>query len=290
MANTRKKGNKVVNEETESNKGINSILGKRIRLKCRNNKQKEYANLITEKEMVICVGPAGCGKSFIAISRAIELLQNKTNNFDKLILCKPAVEAGEKLGFLPGDLREKMSPILDSLIDIIDKIIGKSNRVKLENDDIIQLQTLAFVRGKTIDNAILVVDEAQNMTKSQMKSVLTRIGSNTKFIISGDLDQSDLFKDFKFSGLYDAWNRHKNISDIGFFKFDNEDIVRNPIIGKILNNYKDDSINSKWKKTNIKSKVQTSLNIENHSKEIYKIKDKNKLKLFYGKYLKYFMW
>lgn len=242
---SRKRETKIKETNTDtSSKKINTVLTKRVRLKCKNLKQKEYANLITDREITFCVGPAGSGKSYVAVSRAIELLQNKTNKYNKLILCKPYVEAGEKLGFLPGDIKEKMEPILSSLIDIIDKIIGETNRKRLEDLGVITIQPLGFIRGKTIDNSILIVDEAQNMKPSQIKTTLTRIGENSKFVISGDMDQSDLFRDFTKTGLFDAWNRHKNIEELGFCKFDNRDIVRNPIISKILKNYSDENNNN----------------------------------------------
>jgi phosphate starvation-inducible PhoH-like protein len=216
---------------------VNEILTTRYRLKCKNKRQKEFANLISEKEIVIAAGPSGVGKSYITIARAIELLQNKTNPYDKIIISKPAVEAGEKHGFLPGDMKEKMEPYVASSIDIIDKIIGKPNRLKLVQLELIMVEPLAFIRGKSIDNSILIMEEAQNMSPEQVKTLLTRIGENSKFVISGDLDQSDKFRNVKQSGLYDAMKRHRNIDEIGFFQFDNNDIVRNPIISKILNNY-----------------------------------------------------
>ena len=241
---TRRSTSKNINERGEqtSENPINEILKTKHRLKCKNVKQKHFANLITEKEIVISAGPAGVGKSFVTIARAIELLQNKTNKYNKLIISTPAIESGEKLGFLPGDMKEKMEPHVASSIDIVDKIIGKSNRIKLEELDAIQIQPLAFIRGKTIDNAILVMEEVQNMAPDQVKTLLTRIGENSKFILSGDLDQSDRYRDVKQSGLYDAMNRHKNVDEIGFFEFDLEDIVRNPIICKILKNY--DTVNN----------------------------------------------
>lgn len=225
------------NNKNESSKPINSVLQHKYRLKCKNQKQKQFANLITEKEIVIAAGPAGVGKSFVTIARAIELLQNKTNPYEKLIISKPAIEAGEKHGFLPGDMKDKMEPYVRSSVDIIDKIIGKSNRVKLQEQEIIQIEALAYIRGSSIDNSILVMEEVQNMSPEQVKTLLTRIGENTKFVLSGDLDQSDRYRDVKQSGLYDAMQRHKNVDEIGFFEFDKEDIVRNPIITKILKNY-----------------------------------------------------
>lgn len=221
---------------------VNDILPTRHRLKCKNHKQKEFANLITDKEIVIATGPAGVGKSYVAIARAIELLQNTSNLYHKIVLINPAVEAEEKLGYLPGTVREKLDPFVGSSIDIIDKIVGPSNRVKLEEEGIIAVGALGFIRGKSIDNTILVMEEAQNMSPSQMKTLLTRIGYNTKFIISGDLDQSDKYSDFRHSGLYDAVKKHSNLEEIGFIQFYESEIVRNPLITKLLDNYKKQEI------------------------------------------------
>ena len=165
------------------------------------------------------------------------MLQNKTSPYDTLIITKPAIEAGEKLGNLPGDMKEKMEPHVASSLDIIYKIIGKANRQKLEELEIIKVEPLGFIRGKTIDNSIVVIEEVQNMSPEQVKTILTRIGENSKYVLSGDLDQSDKYRNVKQSGLYDAMNRHKNIDEIGFFEFEKEDIVRNKIICKILKNY-----------------------------------------------------
>jgi phosphate starvation-inducible PhoH-like protein len=237
MAKATRRTTKPQKVEKTTNEIINEILQTRFRLKFKNKTQKDFANLISEKEIVIAAGPSGTGKSYVSIARAIELLQNKTNPYNKIIISKPAVEAGEKYGFLPGDVKEKMEPYVASSIDIIDKIIGKENRVKLELLEVIKVEPLAFIRGKTIDHSILIMEETQNMSPEQVKTLLTRIGENTKFIISGDLDQSDKFRDVRQSGLYDAMQRHKNIDEIGFFLFENNDIVRNPIITKILKNY-----------------------------------------------------
>lgn len=217
---------------------VNEILPIKYRLKCKNHKQKEFSNLITDKEIVIATGPAGVGKSFVAIARAIELLQNTSNQYKHIVLINPAVEAEEKYGFMPGTLREKLDPFVGSSIDIIDKIIGVDKRKKLEDEGVIIIGALGFIRGKTIDNTILIMEEAQNMSPHQMKTLLTRIGYNSKFIISGDLDQSDRYSDYKQSGLYDVINRHKNIDQFGFIVFNEIDIVRNPLITLILNNYK----------------------------------------------------
>jgi phosphate starvation-inducible PhoH-like protein len=224
---------------------IHEILPTRYRLKCKNHIQKVFAKIITDKGIIIAAGPAGCGKSYVAVARAIELLQNKTSPYDTIIITTPAEEAGENLGFLPGSLREKMEPYLASTLAIFDKIIGKGKRLELEGAEIIVIQPLGFIRGSSIDNTILLMEEAQNSTPSQMKMLLTRIGENSKFIISGDLDQSDRFKRIEQTGLYDALNRHKNIDEIGFVEFQTKDIVRNPLISKILDNYKSNSVGRK---------------------------------------------
>ena len=216
---------------------MQKILGKKIKLKCKNHKQKEFVNMIGDKEIVICAGPPGTGKSYLSIFKALELIQNKTNNYERLLIMKPAVEAEENLGFLPGDLKEKLKPFLASSIDILDKIMGMSKREGLEKAGIVVIEPLGFIRGKTLDNAVVVIEEAQNISPTQLKTILTRIGENSKYIISGDLNQSDKFRRFTQTGLYDMFQKHRNIDEIGFFVFDSEDIVRNPLISKILDNY-----------------------------------------------------
>ena len=217
---------------------LTTLLHPYQELKCKNKTQKDLINLINEKEIVMAAGPAGVGKSYISIARAIELLKNPNNSYKKIIISKPAVEAEEKHGYLPGDMREKMDPFIASTLDIFDKILGKHNRRKMEDLEILEIQPLAYIRGKSIDNSILIMEEAQNMSPNQMKTLLTRIGENSKFIISGDLDQSDRYKNITQSGLYDAIKKHINIPEIGIIEFSNDDIVRNPVISKILANYK----------------------------------------------------
>jgi phosphate starvation-inducible PhoH-like protein len=206
--------------------------------KCKNKTQKDLLSIINKKDLIIASGPAGVGKSYVTVARALELLKENPTQYKKIIISKPAVEADEHHGFIPGSLREKMEPYVASTLDIIDELIGKQNRLTLEEQEIIQIQPLAFIRGKSINNTILIMEEAQNMTPKQMKTLLTRIGYDSKFIISGDLDQSDKFKNITESGLYDAIKRHKNVEEIGFIEFSEEEIVRNPIISKILANYK----------------------------------------------------
>jgi phosphate starvation-inducible PhoH-like protein len=150
---------------------------------------------------------------------------------------RPAVEAEEKLGSLPGNVEEKLDPYIFPSYYLLNKIIGKEAREKLKQSEIIEVFALAYMRGMNIDNSILIFEEAQNSTPSQMKLLLTRIGFNSKFFISGDIEQTDRYKDKKQSGLYDAMNRFNGIEGIGVFEFNNKDVIRNPLISKILDKY-----------------------------------------------------
>jgi phosphate starvation-inducible PhoH-like protein len=160
-----------------------------------------------------------------------------TNAYEKIIIVRPAVEAEEKLGSLPGNLEEKLDPYIFPSYYLLNKIIGKDAREKLKDGEVIEVFALAYMRGMNIDNSILIFEEAQNSTPNQMKLLLTRIGFNSKFFISGDIEQTDRYKDKKQSGLYDALQRFKNIDDIGVYDFRNAKNVRNPLIGKILDEY-----------------------------------------------------
>jgi phosphate starvation-inducible PhoH-like protein len=174
----------------------------------------------------------------ISILKALELLKNPNNEFYQIILCTPAVEADEKLGYLKGSLQEKMEPYIYSSIYLFEKALGK-NRVKsLLEREYIKVIPLAFMRGINIDNAIVIAEEFQNATPRQVKTLLTRIGTDSKFIISGDLEQSDRYKDTKETGLYDALQRLSDIEEVGTYRFSEADIVRNKVISKILDKYK----------------------------------------------------
>lgn len=281
----RRKNNE--NYEFTVSDTVNNIVGQKLKFKAKNEAQKEFVKLITDKEIVICSGPAGTGKSYVSIARAIELLQSKENNFEKIIIFKPAVEVEEKHGFLPGDIMEKIMPYAESSLGIIEKLIGKAARERMIMDGIIEIKALAYIRGANIDNAIVIMEEAQNMSPNQMKTLLTRIGINSKFIISGDMDQSDRYTNIKQSGLYDAMNRLRSIEEIGFFEFTANDIVRNPIISKILNLY-DSSRNDKNKNT-ISSPVNKERVILNESTEQKNKKITNK-KMWWEYIPKYIRW
>ena len=216
---------------------IKSIVSKISRKKFLSENQKIYYNTLLENEITICSGPAGVGKSFVAMRAAVDLLMDDNNSYEKIIIVRPAVEAEEKLGSLPGNLEEKLDPYIFPSYYLLNKIIGKESREKLKQNDIIEVFALAYMRGMNIDNSILIFEEAQNCTPSQMKLLMTRIGFNSKFFISGDIEQTDRYKDKTQSGLYDALNRFKEIDGIGNFVFNNEDVIRNPLISKILKKY-----------------------------------------------------
>ena len=218
---------------------ICSIIKKPTKNKFLSESQKTYYDILKENQITICVGPAGVGKSYIAMKAALDLLSDTSNSYEKIIIVRPAVEAEEKLGSLPGNVEEKLDPYIFPSYYLMNKIIGKEARETLKDMDIIEVFALAYMRGMNIDNSILIFEEAQNSTPNQMKLLLTRIGFNSKFFISGDLEQFDRHKDKTQTGLWDAIKRHKNTNDVGIFQFKDEDIVRNPLITKLLKNYEE---------------------------------------------------
>ena len=222
---------------------INSVIKKKQKGKFLSDNQKEYYNILIDNQITICSGPAGVGKSYISMRAAVDLLMDPNNSYEKIIIVRPAVEAEEKLGSLPGNLEEKLDPYIFPSYYLLNKIIGKDAREKLKESEIIEVFALAYMRGMNIDNSILIFEEAQNATPNQMKLLLTRIGFNSKFFISGDLEQTDRYKDKKQSGLYDALQRFKNISDVGVYDFKNAKNVRNPLISKILEKYDEENRN-----------------------------------------------
>jgi len=244
MMTTRKKTNQSEGSESKpfSRKDyINSVIKKKQKNKFLTDAQKEYYDILKNNQITIASGPAGVGKSFIAMKAAVDLLMDPTNSYEKIIIVRPAVEAEEKLGSLPGNLEEKLDPYIFPSFYLLNKIIGKEAREELKKSEVIEVFALAYMRGMNIDNSILIFEEAQNATPNQMKLLLTRIGFNSKFFISGDLEQTDRYKDKKQSGLYDALRRFQNIEDIGVFDFRDAKNVRNPIIGKILQKYDDEN-------------------------------------------------
>jgi phosphate starvation-inducible PhoH-like protein len=218
---------------------ICEIVKKKSKEKFLSDNQKIYYDLLKKNQITICSGPAGVGKSYIAMKAAIDLLSDPQSPYEKIIIVRPAVEAEEKLGSLPGNVEEKLDPYIFPSYYLMNKIIGKEAREKLKDIEAIEVFALAYMRGMNIDNSILIFEEAQNSTPNQMKLLLTRIGFNSKFFISGDLEQTDRYKDKTHSGLYDAIKKFKDLDDVGVFEFDTKDVVRNPLIGKILKRYEE---------------------------------------------------
>jgi phosphate starvation-inducible PhoH-like protein len=243
MGSTRPKKSPVPTPSIEEGQNktrkevICSILKKKTKEKFLTQTQKIYYDTLISSEVTVCSGPAGVGKSYITMKAAIDLLSDPNTPYEKIIIVRPAVEAEEKLGSLPGNVEEKLDPYIFPSYYLLNKIIGKEMREKLKELEIIEVFALAFMRGMNIDNSILVFEEAQNSTPNQMKLLLTRIGFNSKFFISGDLEQTDRYKDKKQSGLYDAIQRFKEVSDIGVYDFRDAKNVRNPLISKILSKY-----------------------------------------------------
>jgi phosphate starvation-inducible PhoH-like protein len=238
MANTRTKKTETTQMVRLSKKEIiTNVIDKPLKKKFLSEGQRKYFEALIEKEIVLCTGPAGVGKSYVAMNAAIHLLADPSNSYEKIIIVRPAVEAEEKLGALPGNVEEKLDPYIFPSYYLLNKIIGKESREKLKELEVIEVFALAYMRGMNIDNSILIFEEAQNATPKQMKLLLTRIGFNSKFFISGDLEQTDRYKDKTHTGLWDAIEKFSDIPEIGVHKFDNKDIIRNPIITKILQKY-----------------------------------------------------
>ena len=196
--------------------------------------QKQYIDLIRKKMIVFGVGPAGTGKTYLGMSMAIQAFKN--GEVGRIILTRPAIEAGEKLGFLPGDLQSKIDPYLRPLYDALYQIMGADSYLHNSEKGLIEVAPLAYMRGRTLDNAFIILDEAQNTTQAQMKMFLTRIGFGSKVIITGDQSQKDLPAG-QVSGLDVALKVLKNIDDIGICRFSNEDVVRHPLVQKIVKAY-----------------------------------------------------
>lgn len=204
--------------------------------KCKTLNQYVFVKQTKENDLIFAIGPAGTGKTFIAVMLAINALRK--GEVKKIIITRPAVEAGESLGFLPGDLKEKIDPYLMPIYDALDSLLGSEQKDKYIEKGIIEVMPIAYMRGRTLDEAFIILDEAQNTTDRQMLMFLTRLGFNSKMIVNGDVTQIDLNISKNNSGLVTAINRLKGIEKIGFVEFNNNDVVRNPLVQKIIEKFK----------------------------------------------------
>ena len=210
------------------------IQTKKRKIIPRSINQKEYFHLLHKKNIVFAIGPAGTGKTYLAVAKAVASLQKGIVN--KIILSRPAVEAGEKLGFLPGDLKEKVDPFLRPIYDALYEMMPYDQVEKKIANGIIEIAPIAFMRGRTLENCFIILDEAQNTTKIQMKMFLTRLGKNSQMVIVGDATQIDLVSK-NDSGLLDADKKLSKITDIGFIYLNQKDVVRHDLVRKIINAY-----------------------------------------------------
>jgi phosphate starvation-inducible PhoH-like protein len=222
--------------DLKSNLDITNVIyyGRKGAISPRTKGQSIYLESVSNNDIVFGIGPAGTGKTFLSMAFALSSLEKK--EVERIILCRPAVEAGENLGFLPGDLKEKVDPYLSPLYDALDAMLPKNKLAILIENKNIEIVPLAYMRGRTLDNAFMILDEAQNSTIMQMKMFLTRLGIGSKAIINGDVTQIDLDAN-KHSGLIQATKILNNVSGIGFTYFDDSDIVRHPLVRKIIGAY-----------------------------------------------------
>lgn len=231
----------VLNDDIENFTALYEIeltkdaAGKPIRLK--NLIQKTYVDSVKQHDIVFGIGPAGTGKTFLAVVMAVQALRN--GQVKRIILTRPAVEAGESLGFLPGDLQEKVDPYLRPVYDALFQILGKTATERMMERGVIEIAPLAYMRGRTLDDAFVILDEAQNTTSMQMKMFLTRLSFNSKMIVNGDISQIDLPNKVK-SGLIDAKDKLGHVNAIDFVYFMAKDVVRHPVVAEIIKAYGDE--------------------------------------------------
>ena len=216
--------------------GVVAITSRGKQIKCKTVGQKKYVDAIKKNSVVFGVGPAGTGKTYLAVALAVSAFKNK--EVEKIILTRPAVEAGEKLGFLPGDLQSKVDPYLRPLYDALQEMLGMDGYIKLVERGVIEIAPLAYMRGRTLSDAFIILDEAQNTTREQMKMFLTRMGDGSKVVVTGDLTQIDL-PEGKKSGLKHATDILKNIEGIKSVFLTASDVVRNPLVMQIVRAYAD---------------------------------------------------
>ncbi len=245
MSKTRSSSKKVtisqlnnheINNKRQALKDIKMLNFDDIQFKT--TAQKRFYNTISKKDITFCIGPAGVGKTYLSVHRALRELGNKENHIDGIVIVKPLVEAaGEKIGFLPGDVEEKTAPWMMSFYYNMEQIIGKQRLQVLKDSGVIEVMPLAFMRGITLANKFVILDEAQNATPEQIKMFVTRIGEDSKYIITGDLEQSDIAK--HKSGLEDAIKRFAGIHGVGLAMFKEKDVVRHSLVRRLLKRYHD---------------------------------------------------
>ena len=219
--------------ETQNDRSVQIVTRKKI-ITPRTSKQKDYINSIKINDITFGVGPAGTGKTYLAVAAGVSLYLN--GMVDKIILARPAVEAGERLGFLPGDMKEKVDPYMQPLYDALHDCLLGRQITKMIDDKLIEIVPLAFMRGRTLSNAFVVLDEAQNATSIQMKMFLTRLGENSRMVVTGDTSQIDLPKGTK-SGLSESLSILKKVKGVHFSFFDSSDIVRHIMVSRIIKAY-----------------------------------------------------
>jgi phosphate starvation-inducible protein PhoH and related proteins len=227
-------GDNMIESKEDANNDVLLFGNNGLVIKARTPNQKKLVESVKNNDMVFAIGPAGSGKTYTAVTLAVRALKNK--EVRKIILTRPAVEAGENLGFLPGDLKEKLDPYMQPLYDALYDMIPPDKLEQFILNKVIQIAPLAFMRGRTLDNAFVILDEAQNATESQMKMFLTRMGASAKFVITGDISQIDLPRQ-QPSGLVQASKLLENTDGIGFVYLDNKDVIRHNIVKRVLEKY-----------------------------------------------------
>ena len=244
--------------EKSGNVIVFSVTGKPIIP--RSDNQQRLVDAFREHDMVFAIGPAGSGKTYTAIALAVRALKNK--EIKKIILSRPAVEAGEKLGFLPGDMKEKIDPYLQPLYDALQDMIPAAKLQEYMDQNVIQIAPLAFMRGRTLNDAVVILDEAQNTTSAQIKMFLTRMGMNTKMIVTGDMTQIDL-PSSQVSGLVQAMKILKGVKGIAFIELNQKDIVRHKLVTKIVEAY--DKYEKEQKAERERRKEETAISLPRES-------------------------
>jgi phosphate starvation-inducible PhoH-like protein len=232
LNSTEEENRNYVESEKDNKVLVHGRNGRLIRARTKN--QKRMVESMTNNDMLFAIGPAGTGKTYTAVALAVRALKNK--EVRRIILTRPAVEAGENLGFLPGDLRDKLDPYLQPLYDALRDMIPQTKLMTYFEDGTIEIAPLAFMRGRTLDHAFVILDEAQNTTSSQLKMFLTRMGKDAKFVITGDITQVDLPR-HQHSGLMTAERLLSNIKGVEFIKLDHSDVVRHKLVTRIIRAY-----------------------------------------------------